>query len=184
VRPLLLASLFALTALPLLAQEQERKLMDRLMKPNMEQEFDTRQSRFGNRSSVKAKPARTKSFNPSQNYSAKSFRSKEYGGTKTAWSGDFRQVDKKAPTKGRYEVANATREVPVKTKDVADARESNKGAGTREYAGLRSFWKRGRSQDRFDKEGGLPQDEKPVGWTGELKPMTIDDVRELLNKNE
>ena len=44
---------------------------------------------------------------------------------------------------------------------------------------------RGRSQDKLDKEkGGGSADSKPVGYGGDFKVMTIDDVRELLNKNK
>src|SRR5690606_14521922 len=121
---------------------------------------------------------------PGQKFNAKTYRAKDYGGTKSAWTGNFRLEDKKAATTGKYEIVNVKRAIPVKSQEVSAARESDKGAATREYAGLRPFWKRGRSQDRFDSEGGTPKDDKAVGWTGDLKPMTIDDVRELLNKNK
>jgi hypothetical protein len=184
VRPLIATLVLLLAALSVQAQDQERKLMERLMRPNMEQEYDTRQSRFGNRSSVEQKSARSKGFLFQQKVNPGEYRSKAYGGTKTAWTGEFQQGTKQAATRGKYEMVNATRVVPVKTKETTDARESNKGAPTRDYA-VRPFLKRGRSQDRLDAEGGLPKDNKPIGWTGDkLEPMTIDEVRELLNKSK
>jgi hypothetical protein len=48
----------------------------------------------------------------------------------------------------------------------------------------RPFLGRGRSQDRLDIEKGTPQSVKPIGYTGDLKTLSIDDVRELLNKNK
>lgn len=158
--------------------------MDRLMRPNMEKPFDTAQAASGGGRSFGAKSARSKSFGFEQKFSAGEFRSKEFSGSKSAWMGNFKFSSKEANTRGKYEVPNAGRQVNTKTMPVVDAREGSKAMPTREFAGQRPYLKRGPSQDRFDREGTTPMDNRPVGWSGTLQPMTIDDVRELLNKNK
>ena len=182
--PLLLVLLTL--AAPLLAQEQEQKLWDRLNRnpqKNKDMAFDTRQASFSSSRSFNAKSANSKSFFFKQKPQGKEFRSKEFAGAKSAWMGDFKYSTRQANPRGKYEVPNAGRQVNTKVMEVADARESTKGMPVREFAGQRPFLKRGASQDRFDREG-TNFTETPVGWTGDLKAMTIDDVRELLNKSK
>jgi hypothetical protein len=182
--PLLLALLTL--AAPLLAQEQEQKLWDRLNRnPQKDKEmvFDTRQASFSSSRSFNSKSANSKGFLFKQKFSAGEYRSKEYAGTKSAWSGDFKFSARQANTRGKFEVPNASRQVNTKTMDVADARESAKGMPTRDFAGQRPYLKRGASQDRLDREGPGFNDQH-IGTTSDLRPMTIDDIRELLNKNK
>lgn len=182
--PLLL--LLLTLASPLLAQDQEQKLWDRLNRnpqKNKDLVFDTRQAAFSSSHVFNTKASTSKSFFFKQKTLEKGYQAKEYAGSKSAWMGDFKFSTRKANTRGKYEVPNAGRQVNTKTMEVADARESAKGMPVREFAGQRPFLKRGASQDRFDREGTNFTD-TPVGWTGDLKAMTIDDIRELLNKNK
>ena len=180
VRCLFAPVLFALLSVSLPAQEQERKLYDRIMKPDMEQSFNLQQAAGGSSKAFSPKSANSKGFYFQQKANAGTFRSKEYSGTKTAWMGDCQFSTKTARTKD-----DATKPAETKSAPVKDARESGKGAPTKEYVDQqKEFTKRGRSQDKLDAEGGVPKDGKPVGWSGDMKPMTIDEVRELLNKSK
>jgi hypothetical protein len=180
VRSLIAPVLVALLSVSLHAQEQDRKLYDRITKPNMEQSFNLQNAAGGSSKSFGTKSANSKGFYFQQKANTGTFRSKEYTGTKTAWMGDFQFGTKTARTKDYATKPAATKAAPVK-----DARESGKGAPTKEYVDQqKEFTRRGRSQDRLDAEGGVPKDGKPVGWDGNMKPMTIDEVRELLNKSK
>ena len=154
-------------------------------KPDMERVFDLRQAGTKMDKSFNAKSANTKEFQFRQRVSMKEYQTRNFAGTKTAWQGDFKFSTKAARTTGKYAIPNSTKEADTKTMPVSDAREAGKTMATSGYERAeRQYLKKGRSQDKFDKEGGVPGDNKPIGYSGDMKPMTIDDVRELLNKSK
>lgn len=155
--------------------------MDRLTRPNMDLTFDTRKSASSASRSFSSKSATSKSFLFKQKGLAKEYRAKNFAGSKSAWMGDFKFAARQANTRGKYEVPNATRQANTKTMEVADARESTKGMPAREFAKSHRPYM-GREADKMKK--GYAPGEQPEGWSGELSVMTIDDVRELLNKNK
>ncbi len=179
-RPLLV---FVLLASSAFAQEQERKLADRISKPNMNMTFDTRQGGTGSKSFNSGKVA-TKGFGFSQSFrtkdfNAKQFRSKEFA-TSGAWMGDMRFESKQANTSGKYQIPNIGKEAGNKTAGVKEAHDANKAMEVRAYAkGDRPYL--GREADKMKKH----LDQAPAGWQGnDLKVLSIDDIREMLNKNE
>ncbi len=176
--PILAALILLAAASGARAQQQEQKLIDRIMKPNMGMTYDLRKSSFGTSGSVSTKSANVKAFAFDQKFSPKSFDTKEFSGAKTSWLGNFKFATKAASTK-----TFATKEAPTKTMPVKDAREADKTMATQTYADQKTYSRRGASQDRFDKNGAAQQ-AGDVGWTGDMKAMTIDDVRTLLNKNK
>lgn len=163
------------------AQEQEKTLEQRLLgKPDITKAFDLRQGSTFGRQSFRTDKARVKEFYFTQKMSPKDYATRDFNGSKGTWFGDFRFTTQEAGSKGKYEIPNAAKKADTKTMPVADAREHDKLMATSPFAkGKRSYL--GPEADRVHR--AVPAD-KPVGWTGDLKPMTIDDVRTLLNKNK
>ena len=152
-------------------QEQERKLVDRLLEPNMELQNPVQNKKFvadhggaiEKRASVGAfyvqKKNNAKSFTDVRDVPGREFHAQNFRGTKDA-----------ASARPQREIVNANRAVPASNaRDVRAARDSNKTIDGRDYSGNREFVARGKSQKSLDRKNS---------------PMTIDQVRELLNKNK
>jgi hypothetical protein len=176
---------------------KSQSLSQRLLQPDLEKNFNMSQlSPFGrSKSEFRAREARTNSFYFQQKFTAKGFETRSFR-TKTAWDSDSKFETKDARTK-TFE----TKSADVKAAPVKEAREARKSAPTREYyqANRTSEFK-GRNQALFDKEGpaaqakigtgygggrfSLPGQPDSASWSGNLKQLTVDDVREILNKNK
>lgn len=163
-----------------LAQKQEKTLEERILgKPDQTKVFDVRQgSAFGTQS-FQASTARVKNFYFTQKFAPKDYDTRAYG-TKSTWFGDFKFSTKEAGTKGNYEIPNAAKKADTNALPVNDARENSKTMPTAAY-GKRDRSYLGPEANRIHRP--VPANER-VGWSGDLRPMTIDDVRELLNKNK
>lgn len=113
--------------------------------------------------------ANVKDFYFTQRFSAKGFETKEFR-SKNYWAGDFKFqtneaafIKEDSADKKRYETKSA---------EVKDARESGKTYNSsREFVNVREAHEDGKSQALLDAEHNKG-------------PKTIDDVRELLNKNK
>jgi hypothetical protein len=169
----------------LCAQEQERKLMDRINRPDLGQSFDLNKSAFGSNRTVSTGTARIKGFFLPARFRMKSFQSKDFAGSKASQYAGQGYATAGAPTRGKYEIPNAKTKAATKTQLVSDARESSKSMSTARYApGDAGYKFRGRSQDVLDKEHGGVGVSPIVGYGGDMRPLSIDDVRDLLNKNK
>lgn len=155
---------------------------------------------FGrSKSEFRAKEAQSNSFYIHQKYNPKGYDTKSFS-TKSSRYNDFKFATKSADTK-TYE----TKAAPTKAASVKDAREATKSAPTREFADAnRTSGFKGRNQALFDKEGpaaqakvgagwrtqvgdgrfSIPGGPENASWGGNLKVLTVDDVREILNKNK
>ncbi len=105
-------------------------------------------------------------------------------GVNKYWAGDFKYDAKTADLNSRNVIPNASKAFETKTSETKTARESDKESATRAYD-TSTFKKRGASQDRLDREG--PDAFKgpvPLGLQGDMHQLTIDEVRDLLNKNK
>lgn len=168
MRIVIIAALF-LCARAAFAQEQDRKLMDRLLKPdtsltNSAQGKQFAFSRTTETKQVKMKPFYANTRNPEKQFVAsKRFPVKHFT---TEDSPDA------------YRAANLrTRVEPPKTAGYAtrayasrdSAFEQNKTITSPDYAGVRPFLIQGKSQKALSAQD---------------KPLTIEEVRELLNKNK
>lgn len=173
--------LFALvTGDSVIAQEQEKRLEQRLLgKPDLGKVFDSRQGSTFGRQSFATGTARVRDFYFTQKFAPKDYDTRAYGGTKGSWFGDFKFSTREAGTKGNYEIPNAAKKADTKTLPVSDARENSKTMATAAYA-KRDRPYLGPEANRVHR----PIPGGQVGWSGDLRPMTIDDVRELLNKNK
>jgi hypothetical protein len=146
------------------AQEQERKLVDRLLEPNMKLENSEQNKQFTGASAVTAKSASTRSFYVANNKLTKTFAGTREVSTQPYPSKQFatQPANLPSPEKPRtFATADA--------RGVKPARESSTKYATREFAGSRPFLDQGKSQKALHQQD---------------HPLSIDDVRELLNKNK
>ena len=153
-----------------LAQQQERKLADRIMEPDMSLENEAQNKKFTADKTSVHKPANVqtfylqqkspgKSFTGTRDFSSKQFQARNFNHGDDATARDL--ADKKS-TAGSYSEATKA----AGTKAVSD---QNKGQPSRNYAGNRPYLEQGKSQKSLNRKN---------------KPMTIDEVRDLLNKNK
>lgn len=170
MRALLLCSLILFTLkLTAAAQQQEQKLMDRVLKPKTELNAHYQNRSYYGGKTFEAGAARTKTFSILNIFRSKEYRSKGYEAK--AWQGDFQFNSKTANTTPRNIIKNATKEYDTKNAATKEAHDAGKAYGTAAY-GTAEFQARGKSQKSIDQE-----------YTNR-EPMNIDQVRELLNKNK
>jgi hypothetical protein len=152
-----------------LAQEQEKKLSERIMQPDMTLNAREQSKSFGGGKGFNSdSKANVKEFYFTQHFSAKEFQTKEFR-SKNYWAGDFKfQTHEAAFIK---EDSADKKQYATKSAEVKDARESGKTYDSRDYAGVRGTQPNGAAQGTLDAEHNKG-------------PKTIDDVRELLNKNK
>ena len=152
-------------------QDQEKKLVDRLLKPDMTLQNDVQNKKFiGDGSAsinkranvgtffVHQKPS-SKNFSGTRDFSTTQFYSQTYRGGRSAHEASSQQT--LANSKAPY--ANQT------ARGVGDAPQSGKKVASGAYAGNRPFLNEGTNQKALNRKN---------------EPLTIEQVRELLNKNK
>jgi hypothetical protein len=152
-------------------QDQERKLVDRLLQPDMTLQNDAQNKKFpGDGSASINKRARVGSF-----YIHQQTRSKNFAGTRDFATSQFysqtyhggRRAYEASPqqtmTNSQFAHASQT------ASGVRDAPQSGKKVASSAYPGNRPFLDEGKSQKSLNQRNA---------------PLTIDQVRELLNKNK
>jgi hypothetical protein len=157
------------------AQEQERKLIDRVLQPDMSlgNWMQGKTYYSGGTTGLDAtKGANVKEFDFVQKFSPKTFDTKEYS-ARDYWQGDFKFSTKAADVKTD---PNAGKLYEVKSAPVKDARESGKGYSSRDksYATREAIEKGKTSQAHLDE---VFLGKKDRGQ------MNMDEVRDLLNKD-
>jgi hypothetical protein len=162
---LLLFVSVALVAATAHAQEQERKLVDRLLSPNTKLSNPDQNKNFtGGGTEAPTRSASTKSFYVSEKNLPKTFVADRPASTKTFSTRNYTTksaaVPTPAPMKG-FETKKAG--------EVSPTPYSTKKYATRDFAGNRPFLGQGKSQKTLHAQD---------------RPLTIDEVRELLNKNK
>ncbi len=152
------------------AQEQESKLADRLLRPDMSLANSAQDKKF----------TAVGGTSIDKKFVAKSFYSGDERTTKTFWglrsffskgfaTGKFSRAEAAANARANAEIAYASTEFPTrKSALVRSSAEEGKVARVREYADSRPFLGKGTRQKNLSQED---------------KPLTIDEVRELLNKS-
>ena len=153
------------------AQEQEHKLVDRLLRPDMSLASTEQDKKFTTVGGTSV----------DQKFVAKSFYSGDEKLTKSFWgvkifsakefeTRGFSRSDAAANARTNAEIANASTEFPTKKSSlVRTASEEGRSAKVRDYADNRPFLGEGTRQNVLSREN---------------KPLTIDEVRELLNKSK
>ena len=145
--------------------------MDRLLKPDMTLQNDAQSKKFIgdglasiNKNAnvgtfyVHQKP-RSKNFGGTREFSTTQFYSQTYRGGRSAHEVSSQQTP--ANSKSTYATQTA--------RGVRDAPQSRKKIASREYAGNRPFLDKGKNQKSLNRQN---------------EPLTIEQVRELLNKNK
>ena len=152
------------------AQEQESKLVDRLLRPDTTLRNNAQNKKFiadgasiNKRATVGTfyvqEKSNSKSFSGTRDFSARQFNSQSFHGTRSASGISSQQAV------GDSRPAYATRTA----RDVRDAPQSDKKVASRSYAGNRPFLDQGKSKKALNRQN---------------PPLTIEQVRELLNKNK
>ena len=162
-----------LIAIPLCfahAQQQERKLAERLMEPDMKLGNDAQNKKFTADKTSVNKKANVNAFYVQQRQNSKQFSGNRQYSAREFNSRNFEQGDQPvARNISSQKAADWTYSASGKTADTKAARDQNKTQTSRDYAGNRPYLEKGKSQKSLSRKNG---------------PMTIDEVRELLNKNK
>jgi hypothetical protein len=151
------------------AQDQESKLVERLLRPDMTLQNTAQNKKFiadGPSINKKAtvgtfyfqQKSNSKSFSNTREFSAREFNSRSFQGTRAASS-----ISSQQP------IGNSQPNYSTRTTRVRDAHDADKAATSRAFAGNRPFLGQGKSQKALSRKNA---------------PFTIEQVRELLNKNK
>ena len=162
--------LFLAATFCLRAQDQERKLVDRLLRPDMSLQNSEQKKKFaadGTSINKKAsvgtfyvqKKSNSKEFSGTREFSVRQFSSRAFHGSHSAFESSSQQP-----------MGNSRPAYPAQTaRDSRNAPQSDKKVSSRAYAENRPFLDQGKSQKSLNRQNA---------------PLTIDQVRELLNKNK
>ena len=165
--PWLLLSLLILPRMN--AQEQENKLVDRLLRPDMTLQNNAQKKKFvaagaplDRHATVREfywqEKTNTKKFANTREFSSQQYNSRSFHGNKDSANLNMKTIHKSDLTFGTRTATG-----------VRVAVNADKKVSGREYAENRPFLDRGKSQKAFSQQN---------------RPLTIDEVRELLNKNK
>ena len=164
MRPSLLVLAFLVLATVSYAQEQERKLVDRLLSPNTKLANSDQNKKFTGGLEAPTRSAATKSF-----YVSEKNLSKTFVASRSAPTASFRTRNHSTQA-ATVPTLPPTRTYQTKqARDISASAYSTKKYATRDFAGNRPFLGQGKSQKAL-----RAQD----------RALTIDEVRELLNKNK
>jgi len=152
------------------AQDQERKLLERLLKPDMTLRNSEQNKKFiadGTSIDKKAnvgtfyvkKKTNSKTFSKTGEFSTRQFNSRSFPGGRSAPQNSSQQIVGKSRLTYPTQSARGPRDAP----------QSDKKLASRTYADNRPFLDQGKSQKSLNQKN---------------QPLTIDQVRELLNKNK
>jgi hypothetical protein len=150
------------------AQEQEHKLLDRLLRPNAALQNAAQNKTFVTGGASNGTVVLANSFYIPPNALSKPYSAEREFSTREFMARHFRDGDVTAPARSR--VTLIERDYPINAANIArDASESGRTTSVSEFQGMRSFLDRGKSQKSLSTQN---------------PPMTIEQVRELLNKNK
>jgi hypothetical protein len=152
------------------AQDQERKLVDRLLRPDMTLQNSEQKKKFiadGTSINKKAnvgtfyvqKKSNSKTFSETREFSTQQVHSRPFHGSRSAFENSSQQAMKNSRLAYPTQTARGSRNAP----------QSDKKVAKHAYAENRPFLDQGKSQKSLTRQNA---------------PLTIDQVRELLNKNK
>jgi hypothetical protein len=152
-----------------LAQQQERSLIDRLLRPDMELQNKAQSKKFATGSAVVENHGSVGTF-----YLQPARKQQPVVEARNASTTGYRapsfQTDSSVSSSIQNRSSNLPRQAATSSAhDVQEAHDANLEVRGRGFAGEREFRERGKSQKSLDRQN---------------PPLTIDQVRELLNKNK
>jgi hypothetical protein len=122
--------------------------------------------------------AKSKEFNLSEKFHPTGYTSKGFNGAKSDWKGDAKFETKAARSEGTRKMLDADKKAATKTAPTKDAYEGSKVAASHDSQYAKREFLGPESKKLHE---NTPQS-KSNSWKGDLQPMTIDEVRDLLNK--
>jgi hypothetical protein len=152
----------------LCAQEQERKLIDRLLKPDLTLQNSAQNKQFGTRSTWSDRPVTMKRFFWQHKVSTKTFSNARSFSARSFQTTSFKNRHEIAASSLLKTVNKSDFALETSTVEVRPATDSEKKIDGYNFAGDRPFLGQGKSQK---------------GLNVRKEPLTIEQVRELLNKN-
>lgn len=159
-----------LFATPAWAQQQEQKLLDRAMNPNLNQTNPMGEKTFEATSFTAKKFSATREYGGVKSMATREFGTRSFLGIRNPWFGKKTYETQAARELTRYVLSDKS--FASKGVDVKSSRDAGKSAAGLDGAvDVRDFLARGKSQKSLDNA-------YPSG-----KPLTTDEVRELLNRN-
>lgn len=145
-------------------------MVDRLLRPNMELQNEAQSKKFsGAGSAAVERHGTVGTFYLQPNRSEKKFASARDYSTAEFSSGSFESGAPPVTTKPNRNSDKSAFGASSSAHDVRSAYDAQKTTSGREYAEQRQFIEKGKSQKSLDRQN---------------PPLTIDQVRELLNKNK
>jgi hypothetical protein len=158
---------------PARAQDQEQKLIDRLERPDMTLQNPAQtKSFYGGKTFNATGNPNVKTFYIKEHASIPQYQTRGFWGSKKNSAADQKFATSAANTTGRYAIPNSDKNFATKKAAVKDSPDAGKTYATNSYSNVHETKVRGTAQGSIDRE------------YGGKKPMTIDEVRELLNKNK
>jgi hypothetical protein len=154
------------------AQEQERKLVDRILKPDTSLANSAQNKKFtGARVAAIDKRVSLRPYYSPKKTEPKTFTDDRVYTPRQFAARHFRAGDSTANISPRFQLKNSDTMIATSaaTAGTQVAPESNTTTATREYAGTRPFLDKGKSQKSLQAQN---------------QPLTIEQVRELLNKSK
>jgi hypothetical protein len=151
------------------AQDQERSLVDRLLRPNMDLQNRAQGKAFTANSKVAAHPGSACTF-----VLKPAAKQKTFDDTRSTVTKEYRSGADRSDLRGNSFVQTRNATVPAHlsgsspARDVRAAYDARLAVSGRSFAGERAFRDQGKDQESLDRQS---------------RSMTIDQVRELLNKN-
>lgn len=157
---------------------QQEKRISQILHPDRTLAYNSGDHKVGGLKPFTAGSAKSKDFYVHEKFRQKVFNSKDFRGEKSAWLGDAKFTTKSAKTDGKFKILNADKKVDTKLSPTKDAREASKTASTHEaHEASRQL-----VGPDSTKLGKFTTRDKENSWKGDMHQMTIDEVRDLLNK--
>ncbi len=168
-----------------------------ILVPNYMKEFDPSRSGVGTARTFGTGGARSKEFNFQQKVRADTYLTRDFQGSKTNTGAERKFAANDANTRGKYTIPNVDKDAGNKTAATKELWDGNKVAATqdlhdgqRPYLGPESK-KLNRTMDpkemadwRNAGKESVVYGDGTVERISNLKQLSIEDVRELLNKNK
>lgn len=151
------------------AQKQERSLIDRLLRPDMTSKNASQDKKFVTRAAPGAKSKTVGAFYVEPRAPEKSFRTLQSYPTTHLHPSLFNSGREAASLPKNQSPRSADTFSTSSTVQVRETTDNDKKVGTRSFADERSFLAQGKSQKALDRKN---------------PPLTVAQVRELLNKNK
>lgn len=152
------------------AQEQERKLVDRLLRPDASLQNNAQNKKWSGGKVAVDKKARVSAFYFGQKARTKKYERVRGVSARQFDAGQTYAVSEAPSVSSKPSPVNADQTYSAnKTVAAGPVHDAKKGTDTREFAGNRPFVAQGKSQKSLNQQN---------------ETLTIEQVRELLNKNK